>query len=43
MDLTLYLVNYLDLHLVNDFDLFRKFCLMYSLSLIYIGDLKVIF
>ena len=35
MDLKIHLVNDLDLHLVNDFYLFSKFCLMYSLVLIY--------
>ena len=41
----LHLVNDLDLHLVNDFYLFSKFCLMYSFVLLYIilDDLKVIF
>ena len=45
MDLTLHLVNDLDLHPVNDVFLFSKFCLMYLLLLIYtiLVDLKVMF
>ena len=45
MDLKLHIVDDLDLHLVNDFYLFSKFCLMYSSLLIYtiLGDLKVMF
>ena len=45
MDLELHLVNDLALHLVSDFYLFSKFCLMYSLLLIYniLDELKVMF
>ena len=45
MDLELYLVNDLDLHLASAFHLFSKFCLMYSLLLFYtiLDDLKVMF
>ena len=45
MNLKLHLVNDHDLHLVNDFFFFSKFCLMYSSLLIYtiLDDLKVIF
>ena len=43
MDLELCLVNGLDLHLVNDFYLFSKFCLMYSFLFITLDDLKVMF
>ena len=47
MDLKLYLVYDLDLHLVNDIYLFSKFCLMYLSLLIYttyiLDDLKVMF
>ena len=45
MDLKLHLVNDLDLHLVNAFYLFCKFCLMFSLLLIYpiLDDLNVMF
>ena len=45
MDLILHLVNYLDLHLINDFYLFSKFCFLYSSLLIYtiLDDLKLMF
>ena len=45
MNLEIHLVNDLDLHLVKDFYLFSKFCLMYSLLLFYtiLDDLKVMF
>ena len=45
MDLKLHLVNDPDLHLVNAFYQFSKFCLMYSLLLVYtiLDDLKVMF
>ena len=45
MDLQLHLVNGLDVQLVKDFHLFCKFCLMYSLLLIYsiLDELKVMF
>ena len=45
MNLKLYLVNDLGLHLVNDLYLFSKFCLMYELLLMYtvLVDRKVMF
>ena len=45
MDLKLQLVNGRDLHFVNDFYLFRKFCLMYLSLFIYsiLDVLKVMF
>ena len=46
MNLKLHLVNDLDLHHVNDFYVFSKFCLMYLLSIIIydiLDDLKVMF
>ena len=44
MDLQLHLANDLDLHLVNEFYLFSKFCLMYLLLLIHtvLDDFKVV-
>ena len=44
MALKLYLANDLDLHFVDYFKRFSKFCLMYSSLLIYtiLDDLKVI-
>ena len=44
MNLKLHLVNDLDLHFVNNFYLFSKFCLMFSLLLnTILDDLKVMF
>ena len=45
MDIKFHFVNDLDLHLVNAFYLFSKFCLVYSSLLIYtiLDDLKVMF
>ena len=45
MNLKLHLVNDLDAHFANNFYLFSKFCLMFSLLLMYTtsDDLKVMF
>ena len=45
MDLEVHLVNDLDLHLVKNFYLFSKFCLMCSLLLFYtiLDNLKVMY